>query len=462
MTGLHKALKDGRYKQFLLLLDLGSDPNVKGVGGLSPLMKCCDIPTSSTASVLVKALLDNGADRDALDKLGRGVLAHAVLKNQLGVIKILLKDDCDINHSDKYGNTVYHYMAYLGLTEIAELFLPEIKTYGCFINAYNVDGMTPLMCACAAGNLGVAKIFVYKYKASLKLRDRFMFKSALDWLKLVLPIPDEVDPFEMNFIPIGRKNERLVEIPSYITRASTGIDHSHRGRSSYRDTTNVRKPRSRCTSAPAVTNRCNTPIPTIIVESEESKPVSSVISINDYSELKSPQTTVRMMKKRPATSFEIVRQILTDFAPQRSSSYRQPAVATFHDHSDSEAEEDDITVSGRSSQMSNARCRSPFNSPKRAADLLDSIHHTGKNKSFQRKNSKAINLKPSTEPDSPSSSGSDIVKLKGRLKNQTGGKDSGNSLSTVFAGMKFASKLRGRGARHSIAVTSGLPSLGLH
>ncbi len=69
-------------------------------------------------SALLKLLIDNQADIDALDNNNTSALHYAVLGNHLACVKILLENNAIRNSKDATGKTAFDYAKELGNKEI--------------------------------------------------------------------------------------------------------------------------------------------------------------------------------------------------------------------------------------------------------------------------------------------------------------------------------------------------------
>ena len=99
--------------------------------------------------MVMRALLEGGADPDARYAEGAGMLHFAVeIANSVGLASLLLGHGADVNIGDASGSTPLHYAAYHGYDGMAGFLLES----GADPNARNVVGMTPLDYASCLGN----------------------------------------------------------------------------------------------------------------------------------------------------------------------------------------------------------------------------------------------------------------------------------------------------------------------
>jgi len=96
-TALEYAIRFGRYRAALRLIQLGADPNSEDDSGLTPLLRAAGEPN---ASRVVDALLRAGADVNHRDQYGRTALinaAHADCVRNVAVILVRAKDVVEID-----------------------------------------------------------------------------------------------------------------------------------------------------------------------------------------------------------------------------------------------------------------------------------------------------------------------------------------------------------------------------
>jgi hypothetical protein len=102
------------------------------------------------------ALIDQGADTNALDVLGRTPLYTAAFYKRSELAKLLLAHGAKVNVGDTTGLTPLHAAVLAGSVEVAALLIDA----GAGINARSSSGKTPLHLAAATGQLELARLLL--------------------------------------------------------------------------------------------------------------------------------------------------------------------------------------------------------------------------------------------------------------------------------------------------------------
>ncbi|XP_029142269.1 B-cell lymphoma 3 protein [Protobothrops mucrosquamatus] len=120
-TALHLACEHGSLRCLRELLEgspAGLDLEARNFEGFTPL----HLAVGSSNSDMVLALLDHGADVDAVDiKSGRSPLLHAVENNNLDMVELLLQHGANVNAQSYGGNTALHTASGRGLLDMLRL-----------------------------------------------------------------------------------------------------------------------------------------------------------------------------------------------------------------------------------------------------------------------------------------------------------------------------------------------------
>ena len=185
-TPLHIAAAGGKSQMVRLLLLKGADKDVWGTGGHTPLSLAASLGRQAAtlallaagadvsrvqndewkASVLhvaaqrgdvdiMRAVIEHGADVNAVDTIQRTPLNYAAKSNNVGAIDILVEAGAILEVSEISGNTPLSYAAFY----IQPDALLALLKHGAHVNALNNDGQTPLhVAATKAGTLGAAEV----------------------------------------------------------------------------------------------------------------------------------------------------------------------------------------------------------------------------------------------------------------------------------------------------------------
>lgn len=183
MAALNSAIREKRFTQVKLLLDIGVDINRRDSEMRTALMQLCFLEDETKAAKYAKILLQRGAKVGLKDKNGLTALSHACKRGQEQLVSIMLEEasDFDLNSQDKQGNTALHYAALSGNFVVLNLLLSKLKRFKLSVDKLNKKGETPLIVASKSGNFFCARILISEGKASKGARDYVEFKTADEW-----------------------------------------------------------------------------------------------------------------------------------------------------------------------------------------------------------------------------------------------------------------------------------------
>jgi ankyrin repeat protein len=423
MAGVHNVIKEGRYRQFCLLMKLGIDVNYSSPeDGLVPLMRCCCIENDRYAGLMTKALLDHGANKTSTDRLHRNCLVHAVLTDRMPIMKLLLEViDFDVNQVDDFGNTLLHHVAFHSGEVMTRLILSRLPLNRTNVDKVNTDGLTPLMCASVNGNLEAAQVLVNEGNASLTVRDNRCFRNALEWLRSSIFVPKTVNPFSYGYKPQDGKFIEIdgsalkLNLPPYLAmKRSKTILTSTLGVVNQKITPVVRH---RSLSAPARKDRLGSSV-------KRDGSITSP-SMDDLSDMRSAESRIRLMRDRYRYNHtQLLRQMFMKYETQLCPAYRPsaaPLVAVTVDDCESE---DSFCSSSQASIGHSSQTSGRF---KKAEVMVESAMFN-KNKMNRR-------------PSRVSSRASSMSRIGKQSSTDSTGTMSG-SLSSSASSDKFRDKMR--------------------
>ncbi|KAI1886290.1 hypothetical protein AGOR_G00212480 [Albula goreensis] len=142
-TAAHLCCEHGLSACLQLILHHASRPpclEARNYEGLTPL----HLAVQNGNKKLVKILLDNQADIDAVDiKSGRSPLMHAVENNSMEMVNLLVENGCNVNAQSYSGNTALHSACGRGQVEAVRVLMRN----GADSSLKNYHNDTPLMVA---------------------------------------------------------------------------------------------------------------------------------------------------------------------------------------------------------------------------------------------------------------------------------------------------------------------------
>lgn len=183
MAALSSAIREKRFTQVKLLLDIGVGINRRDSDLRTALMQLCFLEDEAKAAKYAKILLQRGAKVGLKDKTGLTALSHACKRGQEQLVSIMLEEasNFDLNSQDNQGNTALHYAAMSGNFVVLNLLLSKLKRFKLSVDTLNKKGETPLIAASKSGNFFCARILISEGKASKGARDFVEFKTADEW-----------------------------------------------------------------------------------------------------------------------------------------------------------------------------------------------------------------------------------------------------------------------------------------
>ncbi|XP_067108613.1 transient receptor potential cation channel subfamily A member 1-like [Osmerus mordax] len=160
-TPLHWAVQRNQKESLLCLLEKGADPNLLNRGLMSPL----HLAINQTYNTLVHLLLSHsGTDANLEGDLGNTPLMLACSVNNHNALQILFKHGAKLCQQNKLGHYPIHAAAFAGAKQSMQVILQEGDATGHSIDSHinYVDKFfsTPLHLAVRGGNLEVIKMCI--------------------------------------------------------------------------------------------------------------------------------------------------------------------------------------------------------------------------------------------------------------------------------------------------------------
>ena len=158
-TDLNQQLDNDKYK-ILLKLD---DENFDGYNSSFYLFNACEIGNE----VMVKYLIEHGADITIKDKKKRTALFSACESGNEHLVRYLVGLGADINEKDIDGVTPIFKTCYNGNEHLVKY----LEEKGADANIEDNGGTTPIFFACGSGNVHLVKYLVEERGANIKKQD---------------------------------------------------------------------------------------------------------------------------------------------------------------------------------------------------------------------------------------------------------------------------------------------------
>lgn len=152
-----KGLSSGQgYDEYInLLIDktkqlvtFGVDMNLSDSKGRNSLI----VASRSCPVVLIKKLIDMGANIDHISSDEETALIIAASWNDIDVVSLLI-DEHNVNKKNRYGNTALHMASISNVKQVVDLLIKS----GADVSLMNNAGMTALMLACQTGDIGIVQ-----------------------------------------------------------------------------------------------------------------------------------------------------------------------------------------------------------------------------------------------------------------------------------------------------------------
>lgn len=235
-TPIFLAAKNGHYKTVKILLKAGCDPNLSDKNNVSPLMAVVNNETAFRYGNnvnyigIIKLLIRYNADINHQDKYGNSAIHYAseIYNVEENIVKLLINEDANPGLKNKNGNTIIHLAAFNEkriYSEDWKKILKKIKN----LDDLNNRGVTPLMIASISDSTEFLKILLDN-SADPNVKDRNGFK-AIDYAMSVnninaVKILEKVtsDVSDKVYLILGNEEKYYYRYKSALKYYETGLD----------------------------------------------------------------------------------------------------------------------------------------------------------------------------------------------------------------------------------------------
>ena len=143
------AASNGNLQQVQMMISLGANTN-HFEEGVSALMRA----SYKGHNKIVELLLDSGSNVNLKNEAGTSALMYAAMDGHSDIVKLLLRRDARVNDRDIFGQTALIQAAISGDTET----IKALVDAGADLNIKNTYGMSALGSAKKSGNEAATKI----------------------------------------------------------------------------------------------------------------------------------------------------------------------------------------------------------------------------------------------------------------------------------------------------------------
>lgn len=172
---LMAAITDCRIYQTRILLQLGARAEFVDEYGYSPLLRACQIDDKKqrTRTILIKLLIEYGADVNTTDPEGHHALAYSCIHSKDDIVSLVLETslhDIDLNQQDVEGNTALIHAVRNGNIYIVKLLVDCMNKFHIHMHTRNNVDRTPYLEAVRLGMAECAKVLLEEGHASTNVQ----------------------------------------------------------------------------------------------------------------------------------------------------------------------------------------------------------------------------------------------------------------------------------------------------
>jgi hypothetical protein len=210
-TPLSITAVNGRFSErLILLINFGANINYRiESNGNTALIYACEL--NAYSSVLL--LLNNGADIEINNSVGKNALIIATINGSSKILSLLIEKKAAMNNFCTLGSTAMHLACEFGMTECLNILI-ENKA-NIYIH-HKIDGMTPIHYAAAYGYIDCINILIKNGFVDINLLDAYkrtpldvaIFFRKINVVKFLLELNAKCSIFSINDINL-KKNKNL-------------------------------------------------------------------------------------------------------------------------------------------------------------------------------------------------------------------------------------------------------------
>ena len=150
MTPLHYACQQFNTRAAELLITQGADVDIRNNNGITPLHYLC----TKEGNVEIYEKLISRDRVNILNNAGESLLLCAVNKNFMKIVKYLINNGADVDLGDLNGYNPLHHSCSIGNKRMVLYLVKQGKAY---LNARDINGMSPFLYAMKGGHFAIAK-----------------------------------------------------------------------------------------------------------------------------------------------------------------------------------------------------------------------------------------------------------------------------------------------------------------